>query len=109
MQNKLRACVHTPGLGTHISEVRIAINLVIVLLIFICFLFRLLLIVHSLTSSEVTFHTNFHMVWRIVSNDCLPWLRLLLGPKVGQAMHQHYQHVTLFFDYMNYKANKGTL
>lgn len=35
--------------------------------------------------------------------------KTLLGPKVGQAMHQHYQHVILFFDYMNYKANKDIL
>lgn len=30
MKNKLKACVHTPGLGIHVSEVRIVVNLVIV-------------------------------------------------------------------------------
>lgn len=32
--------------------------------------------------------------------------KTLLDPKVGQAMHQHCQHVILFFDYMNYKPIK---
>lgn len=36
----------------------------------------------------------------------LPGLRLLLGPWVSQAMHQHYEHDFIYFDFINYKANK---